>query len=184
MYFTHFSFHSTLVNEIFVMVMAKNKTYQFEARLKTVHGSFTHTILVVPDEIIESLPVKGRVRTEGTMNKTPFALAIQHKKDGSRFLMVSAQLRRAVKIGSGDPVKVSFWLVDSDKVDVPEELQTVLDQDPEGLKLWKTFTPGVQRGLSHYVNSVKNIDSRIKRAFEIVEKAKFRQLNFQKKKDQ
>ena len=166
------------------MVMAKNKTYQFEARLKTVHGSFTHTILVVPDEIIESLPVKGRVRTEGTMNKTPFALAIQHKKDGSRFLMVSAQLRRAVKIGSGDPVKVSFWLVDSDKVDVPEELQTVLDQDPEGLKLWKTFTPGVQRGLSHYVNSVKNIDSRIKRAFEIVEKAKFRQLNFQKKKDQ
>lgn len=163
--------------------MPGKTTFQFETRLKTVHGSFTHTILVVPDEIIDALPVKGRVRTEGTMNKTPFALAIQHKKDGSRFFMVSAQLRRTAKIGSGDLVKVSFRIVDPDKVDVPEELQAVLDQDPEGLKLWESFTPGVQRGLSHYVNSVKNVDSRIKRALEIVEKSKFRQLHFQKKED-
>lgn len=164
--------------------MAKEKTYRFETRLLTVHGSFTHTILVVPDEIIDSLPLKGRVRTKGTINKTPFALAIQHKKDGSRFFMVSAQLRRTAKIGSGDQVSVSFWLVDPDVVDVPEELRAVLDQDVEGLKLWNTFTPGVQRGLAHYVNSVKNVDSRIKRAMEIVEKAKYRQLHFQKKKDE
>ncbi|MCB0492381.1 MAG: DUF1905 domain-containing protein [Cyclobacteriaceae bacterium] len=164
--------------------MAKEKTYRFETRLITVHGSFTHTILVVPDEIIDSLPLKGRVRTKGTINKTPFALAIQHKKDGSRFFMVSAQLRRTAKIGSGDLVSVIFWLVDPDVVDVPEELRAVLDQDVEGLKLWNTFTPGVQRGLAHYVNSVKNVDSRIKRAIEIVEKAKYRQLHFQKKKDE
>jgi hypothetical protein len=164
--------------------MAKEKTYRFETRLITVHGSFAHTILVVPDEIIDSLPLKGRVRTKGTINKTPFALAIQHKKDGSRFFMVSAQLRRTAKIGSGDLVSVIFWLVDPDVVDVPEELRAVLDQDVEGLKLWNTFTPGVQRGLAHYVNSVKNVDSRIKRAIEIVEKAKYRQLHFQKKKDE
>jgi hypothetical protein len=164
--------------------MTKEKTYRFETRLLTVHGSFTHTILVVPDEIIDSLPVKGRVRTKGTINKAPFALAIQHKKDGSRFFMVSAQLRRTAKIGSGDLVRVSFRLVDPDVVDVPEELRAVLDQDAEGLKLWDTFTPGVQRGLAHYVNSVKNVDSRIKRAIEIVEKAKYRQLHFQKKKDE
>ena len=164
--------------------MAKEKTYRFETRLITVHGSFTHTILVVPDEIIDSLPLKGRVRTKGTINKTPFALAIQHKKDGSRFFMLSAQLRRTAKIGSGDLVSVIFWLVDPDVVDVPEELRAVLDQDVEGLKLWNTFTPGVQRGLAHYVNSVKNVDSRIKRAIEIVEKAKYRQLHFQKKKDE
>lgn len=160
--------------------MAKEKVYAFETRLKTVHGSFTHTIIVVPDKIIAALPVKGRVRTKGTMNKTPFALAIQHKKDGSRFLMVSGQLRREAKLGSGDPVKVKFWLVDPDIVDVPEELQAVLDQDQDALKIWKSFTPGWQRGLAHYVNSVKNIDSRIKRAIEIMEKAKYGQLHAQK----
>ena len=160
--------------------MDKEKIYSFEARLKTIHGSFTHTIIVVPDKIINSLPVKGRVRTKGTINKTPFALAIQHKKDGTRYLMVSGQLRREAKIGSGDPVKVKFWLVDPDKVDVPEELLAVLDQDPEAMKKWKSFTPGLQRGLAHYVNGVKNMDSRIKRALEIMEKAKFGQLHVQK----
>jgi len=160
--------------------MPKAKTYSFETTLKTVHGSFTHTIIVVPDEIIDSLPVKGRVRAKGTFNKTPIALAIQHKKDGTRFFMVSAQLRRQMKIGSGDRVKVSFWLVDSDVVDVPEELTAVLDQDEAAMKVWKTFTPGLQRGLAHYVNSVKNVDSRVKRALEIMKKAKHRQLHAQK----
>ena len=162
--------------------MAVNKKYNFETRLKLIQGSFAHTILVVPEEIIDSLPIKGRVRTKGTMNKTAFSLAIQYKKDGTRFLMVSAQLRRSAKIRAGDKVKVCFWLVDPDKVDVPEELQAVLDQDDEAMRMWTSFTPGIQRGLSHYVNSVKNVDSRIKRAFEIVEKSKARQLHFQKAK--
>lgn len=159
--------------------MTRSKKYNFETRLKTVHGSFTHTIVVVPDEIIDQLP-KGRIRTKGTFNKTPFALAIQHKKDGSRYFMVSAQLRKEAKIGSGDSVKVTFWIVDPDTVDVPEELQAVLDQDEIAKKKWDSFTPGIQRGLSHYVNSVKNVDSRIKRAIEIMEKAKYGQLHVQK----
>lgn len=156
------------------------KKYTFETRLKSVHEALVRSILVVPDEIIGSLP-KGRIRTKGTLNnKTPFALAIQYKKDGTRYLTVSAQLRREAKIGSGDPVKVTFWLVDKDAVDVPEELQAVLDQDEDAMNLWNTFTAAIQRGLCHYVNSVKSVDSRIKRALEIMEKAKTRQLHFQK----
>lgn len=160
--------------------MAREKVYTFETRLKRVHDRHVNNIIVVPDNIIKSLPVKGRVRTKGTFNKTPFALAIQFKKDGSRYFSISAGLRREAKLGSGDPVKVRFWVVDNDKVDVPEELQAVLDQDLEAMKTWKSFTPAWQRGLAHYVNSVKNIDSRIKRAIEIMEKAKYGQLHAQK----
>lgn len=159
--------------------MTKQKTYSFETRLVTVHGSFTHTVIIVPDKIMASLPVKGRVRTKGTINKTPFALAIQHKKDGSRYFMVSRQLRKEAKIGSGDPLNVKFWLVDSEQVDVPEELQAVLDQDEVAMKKWKSFPASWQRGLAHYVNSVKNVDSRIKRALQIMEKAKYGQLHAQ-----
>ncbi|MEQ9591106.1 MAG: YdeI/OmpD-associated family protein [Cyclobacteriaceae bacterium] len=164
--------------------MAKDtpNVFSFSTRLETFHRSFTHTAIIIPPEILEQLPSKGRIRTKGTFNKTPFALAIQHRKDGARFFMVSAQLRKEAKIQSGDPVKVEFWQVDPNLVDVPEELQAVIDQDSDAKKLWKTFTPAVQRGLSHYVNSVKNVDSRIKRALEIMEKAKFRQLHFQKVK--
>ena len=65
--------------------------------------------------------------------------------------------------------EISCWLVDPEQVDIPEELAAVLSQDEEGLKIWKAFTPGEQRGPCHYVNSVKNVDSRIK-GFEIVGK--------------
>ena len=166
--------------------MAKDtpKVFRFSTRLETFHRSFTHTAIIVPEAIIEQLPSKGRIRTKGTINKTPFALAIQHRKDGARFFMVSAQLRREAKIQSGDPVKVEFWQVDPDLVDVPDELQAVIEQDADAMKLWKSFTPAMQRGLSHYVNSVKNVDSRIKRALELMEKAKYRQLHFQKVKKQ
>lgn len=160
--------------------MSKSGTYTFTTRLKTVHGSFTHTIIVVPDDIMDKLPEKGRVRAKGTFNKTPFALGIQYKKDGTRYFMVSAQLRRQAKLASGDPVDVSFRLVDAKVVDIPEELEAVLEQDDKAMKVWQTFTPGLQRGLAHYVNSVKNVDSRVKRALEIMEKAKYRQLHAQK----
>ena len=57
-------------------------------------------------------------------------------------------------------------------VELPEELIEVLAQDEEGNKIWQTFKPGMQRSLAYYVNSVKNTDSRIKRALELLHKAK------------
>lgn len=114
----------------------------------------------------------GRHRTKGTMNEAPFSLAIQYRKNGPSFFMVSASLRRAAKIKVGDLVNVSFTIVDPDKVELPEELEAVLEQDPEGATVWESFTPGVQRSLAHYVFSVKNVESRIKRALFLVDKAK------------
>ena len=142
-------------------------------------GNFISTVIYLPDEIIESLP-KGRVRTKGTINGAPFALAPQYKKDGSRFFSVSASLRRQAKIREGDKVEVIFKLVDPDLVDIPEELEAVLAQDDEGKKVWDEFTRGMQRSIIHYISSVKNVDGRIKRALETIEKAKLGQLSVQK----
>lgn len=159
--------------------MAKGKTYRFSAVLSTLKGAFISTVIFIPDQIVRQLP-KGRLRTEGSINGTSFALAIQFKKDGRRFFMVSQTLRRSLGIKAGDAVKVEFKIVDPDKLELPEELDAVLAQDDEGRKMWASFTRGIQRGLAHYVGSVKNVDSRIKRALEIVEKGKLRQLHFQK----
>lgn len=136
-------------------------------------------VLFLPEEIVEALP-KGRLRTKGTMNGAPFSLAPQYKKDGSRFFSVSASLRRAAKIKVGDLVDVTFKLVDASVVDMPEELEAVLEQDEKAMKVWNTFTLGLQRGLIHYITSVKNVDSRIKRVLDIVERAKLGMLHAQK----
>jgi uncharacterized protein YdeI (YjbR/CyaY-like superfamily) len=79
-------------------------------------------------------------------------------------------------------VTVTFQLTNPDKIDVPEELQAVLAQDDEAMAAWKKLTPGLQRSLSYYVKSVKNVDSRIKRSFEMLHKVKTGQLYAQRKK--
>lgn len=162
------------------------KTYSFSARITRIEAQQTHYILVVPDELMEQIEAentvtKGRIRVEGTINGAPIALAIQNLKTGERYLTVSGPLRRAAKIQMSVPVKAEFYLVDPEKLDIPEELTAVLNEDPEGKEAFEKLTTGYKRGLVHYITSVKNVDSRIKRALDMVNKAKTGQLYSQKK---
>lgn len=110
------------------------------------------------------------------MNGAPFNLGVQHLKDGSRYFSIGGPLRKAAKIKAGDNVLVKFRIVDPDKLDIPEELEAVLAQDDEGRKVWNELTTGYQRSLIHYITSVKNVDSRIKRAMDLLNRAKAGQL--------
>lgn len=148
------------------------ETYRFAARITKIEATFMNNILIIPQDIIESINAKGRVRVEGTMNGAPFALAIQNLKTGEKYFSVSNSLRKAAKIQLSVPVEVSFHLVDPDKLDIPEELTAVLEEDPEGKAAFEELTTGYKRSLIHYITSVKNVDSRIKRALELVHKAK------------
>lgn len=161
--------------------MAKKTSFAFKTKLSSMKVNFISTVVIIPDEIIKKLP-QGRVRTEGTLNGARFALAIQFKKDGRRFFAVSRSLRSAAKIETGDWVDVKFNLVDPDLLRLPEELEAVLEQDEEAKEVWDSFPRGLQRGLVHYISSVKNVDSRIKRSLEIATKAKLGQLHVQKLK--
>ncbi|MFZ6011085.1 MAG: DUF1905 domain-containing protein [Bacteroidota bacterium] len=163
--------------------MAKQKnTFQFQAPLESIKGHLVAAGIFLPDDVVEQLP-QGRVRVKGTFNAVPFALAVQYKKDGRRFFMVSAGLRKEMRVRIGETVKVNFKIVDPDKVELAEELEAVLAQDDDAMKVWRNFTPGYQRSLNLYVISVKNVDSRIKRALDLANKAKAGLLHGQMNKD-
>jgi hypothetical protein len=163
--------------------MAKSRAtsvFSFKSTLVHIKGGLIHSVVYLPEEIVEQLP-KGRVRTKGTINGIPFALAPQYQKDGGRFFTVNASLKKLARIKDGSKVEVSFRLVDPDLLDIPEELEAVLAQDEEAMTAWNNLTIGYQRSLILYVTSVKNVDSRIKRSLELVEKAKFGKLTGAKK---
>ena len=145
--------------------------YKFIGELSEISELLVHTVIYIPENILKKLPQK-RVRVKGTMNDAPFALAVQYRKSGDSFFMVSAPLKRAAKIRPGQKIKVEFSLVDPDKVDLPEELEAVIEQDDEGKAEWEKLTPGLQRSLAHYVFSVKNVDSRITRSLYLLNKVK------------
>ena len=159
----------------------KKTTFRFTAPLSQVKHALINTVIILPRGVVDNLP-GGRIRVKGTFNGAAFALAIQNMKDGSRFFSVGAPLRRAARIQAGDKVDVVFRIVDPDKVDIPEEVEAVLEQDPDARKAWDNLTAGYQRSLIHYVTSVKNVDSRIQRALKLLERAKAGLLTGAKKK--
>lgn len=164
------------------MSKGKNVVFRFTAPLSAMKDGLIPYVIYLPEAVVEALP-NERVRAKGTLNGIPFALAPQYKKDGSRYFSINAALRKACKIDTGDVVKVEFALADPKKVEVPEELEAVLAQDDQAMKVWTSFTYGLQRSLIHYVTAVKNVDSRIKRALEMMEKAKAGLLTTQQRKE-
>lgn len=161
--------------------MASPKSFKFTGRLSKMTNTLLHHAVFLPDEIVKVLP-KGRLRTKGTINGIPFALAPQYQKEGGRFFSINASLCKTAKIKAGDKVEITFKLVDPDVVDMPEELEAVLAQDDEAKEVWRSFTKGYQRSLIHYVTSVKNVDSRISRSLELMAKAKTGMLRTQQDK--
>ncbi len=159
--------------------MSRKKAHTFFSVLEYISGTITHTGIVLPEKTLQELNQPKRVRIEGTINGTPFNLAIQHIKDGRRFLMVGNTLRKEAKLKAGDKVEVIFTLADPDEIKLPEELTEVMEQDPEGKAVFSKFTPGLQRSLAHYVTSAKQVDTRIKRALELMDKAKSGRLHVQ-----
>ena len=159
----------------------KEKQLNFQAVLSEMDAMFIKTVIYLPGNVVRQLP-EGRVRVRGTFNGVPFALAVQRRKDGSRFFSVSRPLRKAAGLRVGSNVKVRFKIVDPDELDIPEELEAVLAQDEQARKVWDQFTTGYQRSLIHYVTSVKDVDSRIKRSLDLMNRAKAGLLHGQKKK--
>ncbi len=151
--------------------MAKKQSFSFEARLAEYKDMLVSTVVEIPIDVVKKLPA-GRVRVEGKLNQVPFNLAIQSKKNGTKYLSVSQAMRKSAGVKPGDKVKVSFVLVDPDKLDLPEEMEAVLAQDDEGAKKWNKLTVGLQRSLVHYINSSKNVDVRIERALFLINKVK------------
>jgi hypothetical protein len=150
--------------------MPSGKSFKFSAILEDVEAMFISSVIYIPATVMKELP-KNRVRVKGKINGAPFALAVQYRKEGRSFFVVSKPLRKAAQIEPGQKATVEFTIV-SDKVEIPEEMLAVLAQDDEGAKKWKQLTTGLQRSLCHYVTGVKNVDSRIKRALMLINKVK------------
>ncbi len=155
--------------------------FEFTAPLAPLEGSYVESGIFLPAELIEQLPAK-RLRATGTVNDIPFSLAIQYRKSGLRFFMINKSLVKTAGLKFGKMARVNFALVDADELVLAEELQAVIDQDEKANEVWNTFTRGLQRSLAHYVNSAKSVDVRIKRAIEMMEKAKAGTLTAQQRK--
>jgi hypothetical protein len=157
-----------------------SKRYSFDSFLDKTDGKFMSHFIPVPPEFLDKHKIKVRTRINGNINGHDFNLAIQSMKNGIFYLSASRDFCRQTKLKPGDKMTIHFTIADKNELNVPEELLEVIEQDDHFKLHWNGFSIGVRRGLSHYVASAKSIDTRIKRAIEIMNKSLKGELHIQK----
>ncbi len=88
-------------------------------------------------------------------------------------IIVNKAKRERLRIVAGDKIMVELR-VDESKygLPMPEELQEVLNQDPDGDRLFHGLTAGKQRSMLYFIGKIKDIDRRIHTALIFIEHLK------------
>ncbi len=89
------------------------------------------------------------------------------------YIIVNKKKRDEVGVSAGDTVDV---LLEKDEskygLPMPEEFREVLDQDPDGDRMFHALTAGKQRSILYLLGKTKDIDVRIHQGLIIVEHLK------------
>jgi len=86
------------------------------------------------------------------------------------YIMVNKQRRTELGLKVGDKATVVLEKDESKYgMPMPEELDEVLKQDPEGSKLFHSLTAGKQRSMMYYIGKIKDIDNRIHTSLVLLE---------------
>ena len=148
------------------------KHVEFETELvMSTTGSGWHFLLVT-NGIVAELGFDGKYRRVVCTINDGEAFQCALLPWGDLFYIIVNQKKR-LGIVAGDIVRVRL-VRDQSKygLPMPEEFREVLNQDPEGDRLFHGLTAGKQRSILYHLSKPKDIDVRIHQALLIVDHLK------------
>jgi hypothetical protein len=147
---------------------------EFETTLTRSPAESGWHFLVVSREIVAKFGFEGKSkRIVCSINGAEgFQCALLPSGD-TFYIIVNKKKRDALGIAAGETVSVELVRDESKYgLPMPEELQEVLNQDPEGDRLFHALTAGKQRSLLYFIGKINDIDKRIHQALIVVEHIK------------
>ncbi|MBK9163418.1 MAG: DUF1905 domain-containing protein [Acidobacteria bacterium] len=92
---------------------------------------------------------------------------------GAFYIMVSKEKRARFDIAAGDTIAVELRQDTSEfGAPMPEELEEVMNQDPEGRRMFDALTAGGKRSMLYFIGKIKDVDRRIHTALIFMEHLK------------
>ena len=150
------------------------KPVKFKTLLAKSTGEYGGLYFPVPQEVARKFEVKNgtrRVVCKANGDFTFQCAVLPHSK--GFYIGTNKIIRDALNIKAGDKVTLELTPDESKYgMPMPEEFQEVLNQDPEGDKLFHSLTPGLQRSMIYSVGKRKEVDQRIHVALAIIEHLK------------
>lgn len=148
------------------MKQASKKT-QFQARLlrPLKAGSDTPwTFVILPREVSEQLPRRGRTSVAGTLNGASFSATLEPDGQLSHWLRVSEELRAASGAQVGDLVALEIAPVaEEPEPDIPPDFLAALNANPAAHAEWESTTTIARLDWIHWITSSKQLKTRTQR---------------------
>ncbi|SHF19555.1 protein of unknown function [Microbulbifer donghaiensis] len=143
------------------------RSSRFEAKLlrpAKPGGDASWTFVVLPKQVSEKLPRRGRTTVEGTINGFYFQATLEPDGQLSHWLPVSGALQEAAGAGSGDVVALEIRPVEKEpEPEIPPDLERALAAAPEARAVWDATTTIARLDWIHWITSAKQSRTRAKR---------------------
>lgn len=129
--------------------------------------------VVVPAAIVEELGGIGTRLMCSVNGNNAFHAGMVALGGGEAYITLNKKRMKKYGVNRGDEVEVTLHLDHSKYgMEMPEELEALLEQDAEGARRFENLTPGKQRYIIHYVSQVKSSQKRIDRAILLINNLK------------
>lgn len=123
--------------------------------------------LVLPKGTSATLPSRGMVSVEGTLNGAALRATLLPDGDGGHWLKVDKELQVLSGARAGDVVSLEISPVapgDEPEPPVPPDLAGALAAASERVReAWSDITPAARRDFVHWITSPKKPETRLKR---------------------
>lgn len=142
----------------------------FSAEVERLEMKGSWTFVVLPDSIWARAKAAGHKRWICTLNDVvTWHCAIMPLGDGRRFVVTSKDKLKAAEADLGHHVHV---LLEPDVskygMALPEDLEEMLEADPEFQRRFDEMKPGRRRGVIHHIASAKTEETIAKRIVRLM----------------
>lgn len=120
--------------------------------------------LLVPKDVSDTLPRRGRATVRGSINGQPFQATLEPDGNLSHWLKVDDALRESANAEIGDTVRVEFApVVPEPEPPLPADLGKALKACPAAKETWDSTTTVARLDWIHWATSAKQQKTRERR---------------------
>lgn len=126
--------------------------------------------LTISADIVNQFANKRHMRFICTLEKQlSFQCGLNHLGDGNFFIILGFKNLSAINKQLGDTIH--FELTEDPNplgVDMPEVLDTILEQEPDLKIIFNDLTAGKKRNIIHTIIKIKDIDKQVQKSIQMI----------------
>ena len=140
---------------------------QFEARLRRPAKPGPDAdwgFVVLPKQVSETLPRRGRTTVDGKLNGASFRATLEPDGQLSHWLRIDSALRDAAGVEMDDEVTLEIAPVaEEPEPEMPSDLLAALNAAPDARAVWDATTTIARLDWIHWITSAKQAKTRTQR---------------------